>query len=169
MSTIKASNEVFFDTVRPLLKRRLDRAVGEYTLPNFPNKGFVEPEWVATLIKIISKYYAEFLNGTLHTDETWKNFIADRETMTKILTDDGNLIYALPDEIKGDKELALLAMKADQGIYRHIAPELQLDLEVATAALTQTAIDNDPVLLVDFPVEVTNNPEFMKLYQKMHS
>ena len=160
-------NERMFDNVRSLLKRKLDRAVGEYTMPNFPTMGFVESEWVAKLIKIVSKYYAEFLNGTTHTDETWKSFISNREVMTKMLTDDGNLIYALPDEIKGDKELALLAMKADQGIYKYIAPELQIDMEVALAALTQTENVINPVLIIDYPDDITNNPEFMATYEKL--
>ena len=164
---ITPSDEMMFDTIRSELKRRLDRNVGEYLLPNFPSMALLQPGYASKLIKIISKYYAEYLNGTTHTDKTWKAFITNKEIITKILTDDGNLIYAMPDEIKGDKELALLAMKADQGIYKYIAPELQFDMEVALAALTQTENVINPVLIIDYPDDLTSNPEFMATYDKL--
>ena len=162
---ITPNDEIMFDMIRLELKRRLDRSVGEKLLPNFPRMALLQKGYTSKLIKIISKYYAEYLNGINHSDETWNDFITNKEIIRKILSDDGNLIYAMPQSIKADKELALIALKADQGIYTFLDPSLQFDMDVAIAALLSENVFN-PVFENDFPEEIWYDPKFQEIFDK---
>ena len=165
-NNIVPNDETMFETVRSELKKALDKKVGEYLLPNFPSAILLQPGEASKEIRSISKYYAEYLNGQKSTDETWNSFINDNQILVKMLSDDGHLIFAMSDEIKANKELALIAIKSDQGIYKFIAPELQLDVDVAIATLKAETIIN-PVIEFDYPNEICDNPKFLEVYEKL--